>query len=86
MAKKVNSTPRHQSEDQGREFWSRADSTEYIDWSEAQPLIGFEFKRTENANIMSLLVKGEKEISSDEGHSLENVMEEADDLLKNDEP
>jgi hypothetical protein len=35
---------------------------------------------------MSLLVKGEKEIPSDEGHSLENVMEEADDLLKNDEP
>ena len=39
MAKKVRKIPKHQSEDQEREFWSESDSTDYIDWSEARPLI-----------------------------------------------
>jgi predicted DNA binding CopG/RHH family protein len=28
--------PRHRSEDEEREFWSKADSTEYIDWKAAR--------------------------------------------------
>ncbi|MDP9190959.1 MAG: BrnA antitoxin family protein [Acidobacteriota bacterium] len=28
--------PKFNSEDEEREFWSRADSTEYIDWSKAE--------------------------------------------------
>jgi predicted DNA binding CopG/RHH family protein len=31
--------PTFTSEDTEREFWSRADSTEYIDWSSAQKLV-----------------------------------------------
>ena len=31
--------PKRQSEDREREFWSQADSTDYIDWSEARPLV-----------------------------------------------
>ena len=39
MAKKAKKVPRHRSEDRERDFWSEADSTEYIDWSEAKPLV-----------------------------------------------
>jgi len=39
MTKKVKKIPKHESEDREREFWSKSDSSDYIDWSEAQPLI-----------------------------------------------
>ncbi len=39
MVKKAKNLPRHKSEDQEREFWSKSDSTDYIDWSEARPLV-----------------------------------------------
>ena len=31
--------PTFKDEDAEREFWAREDSTEYIDWSQAQPLM-----------------------------------------------
>lgn len=39
MAKKSKIIPKQPNEDQVREFWSNADSTEFIDWSEARPLV-----------------------------------------------
>lgn len=39
MAKKLKRIPKHKSEDQEREFWSKSDSFDYIDWSEARPLV-----------------------------------------------
>ena len=36
MKKKV---PRFVSEDAEREFWARADSTEYVDWRRAQSIL-----------------------------------------------
>ena len=39
MPKKSKQIPTHKSEDQEREFWSRTDSTDYIDWSDARPLV-----------------------------------------------
>ena len=36
MKKKM---PKFKSEDAEREFWSKADSTDYIDWEEAQKTI-----------------------------------------------
>jgi predicted DNA binding CopG/RHH family protein len=30
--------PRHCSEDEEREFWSKADSTDYVDWKRAKRL------------------------------------------------
>ncbi len=39
MVKKHKSIPKFKSEDQEREFWSKSDSTEYIDWSGARPLV-----------------------------------------------
>jgi predicted DNA binding CopG/RHH family protein len=39
MAKRAKKIPKFRSEDQERDFWSKSDSTEYIDWSEARPLV-----------------------------------------------
>ncbi|MFC1735217.1 CopG family antitoxin [Candidatus Hydrogenedentota bacterium] len=39
MAKKQDKIPKFKSEDKEREFWSEADSTDYIDWDEAKSVI-----------------------------------------------
>ena len=39
MSPKKKRIPKHKSEDKEREFWSKADSTEYIDWSRARRVI-----------------------------------------------
>ncbi len=39
MVKRAKKVPRFKSEDQERDFWSEADSTDYVEWSEARPLV-----------------------------------------------
>jgi hypothetical protein len=39
MASKQKKIPKHRSEDRERDFWSNADSTDHIDWDNAQPLV-----------------------------------------------
>ena len=39
MSPKKKKVPRYKSEDKEREFWSVADSTEYVDWSRAHRVI-----------------------------------------------
>lgn len=39
MAKQLKKIPKHRSESKEREFWSSEDSTEYIDWDQARPLV-----------------------------------------------
>jgi predicted DNA binding CopG/RHH family protein len=39
MAKKLEKIPRHRSENKEREFWATEDSTDYIDWDRARPLV-----------------------------------------------
>lgn len=39
MAKRDKKKPVFEAEDQEREFWSESDSSEYIDWSDGQPLV-----------------------------------------------
>ncbi len=39
MVKKSKSLPIFKSEDQERAFWSKSDSTDYVDWSSARPLV-----------------------------------------------
>ena len=36
MQKQLKSIPKFKNEDEEREFWKNHDSTEYIDWSQAQ--------------------------------------------------
>jgi len=39
MAKKIKKIPKQVSEAKEQDFWSKADSSDYIDWSEARPLV-----------------------------------------------
>ena len=36
MKKKLKKIPKFKSEDEERKFWAKVDSTEYINWSEAE--------------------------------------------------
>lgn len=36
MSKKLKPIPKFKSEKEEREFWQKADSTEYLDWSKAE--------------------------------------------------
>ena len=44
--KRLKKIPKFKDEDTEREFWSNADSTEYIDWSQAQKLVLPNFRPT----------------------------------------
>lgn len=46
MAKKLKSIPKHRDEDREREFWATADSTDYVDWAGARPLVLPDLKPT----------------------------------------
>ena len=44
--KRLKKMPKFKDEDAEREFWSKADSTEYVDWSRAQKLLLPNFRPT----------------------------------------
>jgi len=44
--KRLKKIPKFKDEDAEREFWAKADSTEYIDWSKAQKLVLPNFRPT----------------------------------------
>ena len=46
MAKKIKKVPKQRSEEKEREFWAKADSTDYVDWSGARPLVLPDLKPT----------------------------------------
>lgn len=39
MKKSFKPLPKFKSEDEERDFWATADSSEYFDWSKAEPVI-----------------------------------------------
>ena len=39
MGRKLKKVPKYRNEDQERSFWAKADSTDYVDWSNARPLV-----------------------------------------------
>lgn len=39
MKKKFKSIPKFKNEDEERDFWAKADSSEYFDWSKAEEVI-----------------------------------------------
>jgi predicted DNA binding CopG/RHH family protein len=39
MKKRLKTIPKFANEDQERKFWEQHDSSEYVDWSEAQPVV-----------------------------------------------
>ena len=44
--KRLQKIPKFKDEDAERQFWAKADSTEYIDWSKAQKLVLPNFRPT----------------------------------------
>ena len=46
MAKKLKKVPKQRSQEKEREFWAKADSTDYVDWSGARPLVLPDLKPT----------------------------------------
>lgn len=46
MPKNPKSIPKHRSEDREREFWAVADSSDYVDWPGARPLVLPDLKPT----------------------------------------
>ena len=46
MAKKLKKIPKQRSEEKEREFWAKADSADYVDWSGARPLVLPDLKPT----------------------------------------
>jgi predicted DNA binding CopG/RHH family protein len=46
MKKRIKSIPEFASEDEEREFWEQNDSSDYIDWNQAQPVVMPKLKPT----------------------------------------
>lgn len=46
MKKKFKKIPKFKNEDEERDFWATADSSEYFDWSKAEPVIFPNLKRS----------------------------------------
>ena len=46
MKKRLKSIPEFASEDEEREFWEQNDSSDYIDWNQAQPVVMPKLKPT----------------------------------------
>ena len=39
MKKKLKSIPKFKDEDAERDFWAKADTSQYFDWSKAEPVV-----------------------------------------------
>lgn len=56
MKKKVKEIPIFKNEDEEREFWGKADSSDYVDWDNARPVIFAKLKPT--TRTISLRLSG----------------------------
>lgn len=46
MKKKLKAIPKFKNEDEERDFWAKADSSEYFDWSKAEQAVFPNLKRS----------------------------------------
>lgn len=46
MKKKLKPIPKFKTEDEERDFWAKADSSEYFDWSKAEQVVFPNLKRS----------------------------------------
>jgi hypothetical protein len=56
--KRLKKIPTFKDEDAEREFWSKGDSTEYIDWSKAQKLVLPNFRKSAKRRAAGLKFAG----------------------------
>jgi predicted DNA binding CopG/RHH family protein len=56
----MKKVPRHRSEDDERKFWSKADSTDYIDWKQAKRVTSSKLKpslRTISLRLPEMMIE-----------------------------
>ena len=46
MEKKFKPTPKFKNEDEERDFWAKADTSQYFDWNKAEPVVFPNLKRS----------------------------------------
>jgi predicted DNA binding CopG/RHH family protein len=56
MPKELKEIPTFRNEDEEREFWANQDSTEYVDWDQAEPAVFAKLKPTTRSISLRLPV------------------------------
>ncbi len=83
MKKKI---PLFKNEDEERDFWAKADSTEYIDWQKAEK-VSFSFQKTSNESDDNLSNDAKKITNEvDEFWDKNNWDDNTINALKNEHP
>ncbi len=76
MSKQLLPIPDFKSEDEEFEFWSSHDTTDYIDWSNAEILSFPNLKQTENIDLklQQLLIMRDVERLAEKKHTSKEVL------------
>jgi len=75
--KNIKSIPKFRSEDQEREFWSKNDSVDYIDWSKADRVIFPNLKPTTESislRLPSFLLNRIKQLANEKDVPYQSLM------------
>lgn len=75
--KKLKSVPKFKNEDEEREFWAKADTSEYFDWAKAEPVIFPNLKpSTESISLRlsSILLARIKELANKKDVPYQSLM------------
>jgi len=76
MNKQLLPIPEFKSEDEEFEFWSTHDTTDYVDWSKAEPLSFPNLKPTENIDmkLKQLLIMRDVESLAEKKHTSKEAL------------
>jgi len=75
--KNIKNIPKFKSEDQERKFWSKNDSTDYIDWSKADQVIFPNLKPTTESislRLPSFLLTRIKQLANEKDVPYQSLM------------
>lgn len=75
--KNLKQIPKFKNEDEEREFWATADTSEYFDWSKAEPVIFPNLKPTTEAislRLPSILLARIKELANKKDVPYQSLM------------
>ena len=75
--KNLKQIPKFKNEDEEREFWASADTSEYFDWSKAEPVIFPNLKPTTEAislRLPSILLARIKELANKKDVPYQSLM------------
>jgi predicted DNA binding CopG/RHH family protein len=75
--KNLKQIPKFKNEDEERQFWATADTSEYFDWSKAEPVIFPNLKSTTEAislRLPSILLARIKELANKKDVPYQSLM------------